>query len=413
MLKFFMLNYKKLFLILGFIIIVVIFGWIIYTLFFKSAPQQPKITQPTIDTQGELPTAKEGLEQIMLPDKKQFLQTTEQQKKKQADSTALGGLTQTTELNYTAILAPTLSNNGSALQYYSSQDGRFYRIDQNGKATALNNKIFYDVEKITWAPDSNKAILEYPDGSNIVYDFSTDKQITLPKHWEDFNFSPDSRQIVMKSIGLDPNNRWLAISNADGSKSQTIEFIGENADTVYPSWSPNNQSIAMYIKGVDFNRQEVFYVGLHDENFKSTIIEGRDFRYKWSPTGEKMLYSVYSTDNDLKPMLWIVSAQGETIGSDRKSLKIETWADKCVFANTEDLYCAVPKNLERGSGLFPELAENVSDTLYKIDIRTGFKKLIAVPDGEFNMSNLIISKDNANLYFTDNYTKWLHKIKLK
>jgi len=405
-------NYKKILLIIGFLIIVIILGWIIYAVFFKSATQPAGITDIKPGTQGELPTAKEGSGQIVSPDE-QYPLPSEQQKTKQPDSKALGGLTQTTELSQTSSLFPILSNDGSSLQYYSDQDGMFYRIEENGKATALNDKIFHNVQNITWSPDSNKAILEYPDGANIVYDFSTNKQVTLPKHWEDFDFAPNSKQIVMKSIGLDPNNRWLAISNADGSQSKTIEFIGENADTVYPSWSPNNQSIAMYTKGVDFNQQEVFYVGLHDENFKSTIIEGRDFRYKWAPSGDKMLYSVYSTDNDLKPMLWTVNAQGDTIGSNRKSLKIETWADKCVFANSNDLYCAVPKTLEQGAGLFTELAKNTPDTLYKIDIRTGFKKLIAVPDQEFNMSNLIISKDNVNLYFTDNRTKKLHKIQLK
>ncbi|MFH1822933.1 MAG: hypothetical protein ABH830_04500, partial [Patescibacteria group bacterium] len=106
-------------------------------------------------------------------------------------------------------------------------------------------------------------------------------------------------------------------------------------------------------------------------------------------------------------------AQGEAIGSDRKNLKVETWASKCTFNSETDLYCAVPNELPAGAGLFPELAETTTDYLYKIDIRTGLKKLIAIPDESYSMSDLIISQDGRYLYFTDNATMSIHKIELK
>ncbi len=248
---------------------------------------------------------------------------------------------------------------------------------------------------------------------NIIYNFSTNRQITLPAHWKDFDFSPDGSKLVMKSLGLDPNNRWLAISNIDGSNAQRIEDLGQNDETVYPAWSPNNQIIAMYTEGLDLDRQEVFFIGLHNENFKSTIIDGRGFEPKWSPSGDKLLYSVYSSKNNLKPMLWLVNASGDNIGSGRTSLNVETWADKCVFANQLDLYCAVQEKLEDGAGLFPEMAKNTKDNLYKIDLQTGLKKLIAIPDGSFSMSDMTISENGYYLYFTDQTTKTLHQIKLK
>jgi len=310
-------------------------------------------------------------------------------------------------------LAAVLASNGSDLQYYNQNDGKFYRLTKDGQTALLSDKIFYQVENITWSPDKNKAILEYPDGSNIIYDFLIKKQITLPIHWKDFAFSPDGSKVVMKSLGLDPDNRWLAITNNDGSKARRLEALGNKDETVYPSWSPNNQTVALYTEGIDFDRQEVFFVGLHGENFKSMVIEGRGFQPQWSPQGDRLLYSVYSSNNDLKPLLWIANAEGDTIGSNRKNLNVETWANKCVFANSVDLYCAVPEKLEEGAGLFPEMAKNTKDNLYKIDTQTGLKKLIAIPDNNYNMSNLMISSNNYYLYFTDEATKTLHKINLK
>jgi hypothetical protein len=151
---------------------------------------------------------------------------------------------------------------------------------------------------------------------------------------------------------------------------------------------------------------------LNNENFKSTVVEGRGFQPKWAPEGKQLLYSVYSSSNDLKPNLWIVDAQGDNIGSNRKNLNIETWANKCTFAGNSELYCAVPENLEEGSGIMPELAKNTKDNLYKINLKNGAKKLIAVPDGSYNISNLIVSENQNYIYFNDETTQKLYKIKL-
>lgn len=396
---------------MGFLAVVFILGYLLYAAFLKPAPKEAETEGAATTTRGGLPIAPSGTGQIVTSETGAL--PPENLPESASSAVANGGPTQTVELNKTPSFGATLSINGSDLQYYNKNDGKFYRLDKDGRLTALSDKVFHDVQKITWSPAKNKAILEYPDGANIIYNFSSDKQLTLPAHWKDFDFSPAGDKIVMKSMGLDPDNRWLAIANEDGSKARRIELLGEKDETVYPSWSPNNQSIAMYTEGVDFDRQEVYFVGLNDENFKSTLVEGRGFQQKWTPKGDRLLYSVYSSKNDLKPMLWVVGAQSDNIGAGRKSLNIETWADKCAFANDYELYCAVPENLEEGAGLFPEMAKNTADQLYKIDTRSGLKKLVALPDRRVNISNPFVSNDGYYFYFTDEATQRLHKIKLK
>jgi len=407
------MKYKKILLIIVFLIIVATIAFLLWNLFFKpTLPTTPEGEEEISTTTGKLPEAEEGEVEI-IEEKKEGLIPTKEEAGEKVDEKALGGITQTTLLGDATSLASTLAGNGSDVQYYNQDDGKFYRIDEDGNITLLSDKVFYDVENVTWSPKKEKAIIEYPDGANIVYNFATHKQVTLPKHWEDFDFSNDGDEIVMKSIGLDPANRWLAISNDDGSRSRTIEHIGENDDTVYPSWSPNNQSIAMYTEGVDFDRQKVYFVGLNNENFKSATIEGRGFEHKWSQEGDRLAYSVYSTTDDLKPKLWVVNAEGDTIGSGRKSLDLETWASKCVFANNEEMYCGVPESLERGAGMFPEMAKNTKDNLYHVNIATGQKRLIAIPDGYYNMTNLVVTENEDNLFFTDAASGLIHKIELK
>ncbi|MBU0722032.1 hypothetical protein KKA93_01060 [Patescibacteria group bacterium] len=408
-------KYKKLFIAICFVLIIFILAYLLYALFFQSS-QAPVPTAPTATSSmsGGLPVAQPGTGQIT-PSGQPIggLPQGAEQPAGQSSAMALGGLTQTSELNQTPSLAATLSANGNDLQYYNKQDGKFYRLTKDGQASLLSDTVFHEVEKITWSPDKNKAILEYPDQAKIIYDFKNKQQISLPKHWEDFNFSPDGSKIVMKSMANDPDNRWLAIINNDGASAQRVAALGDKDDTVYPSWSPNNQTVAMYTEGVSYDQQKVYFVGLNNENFKALTIEGRGFDPKWAPKGDYLLYSVYSSSSDLKPELWIANAQGENIGTGRVKLDIQTWANKCVFSSKTNIYCAVPESLEQGAGLFPDLAKNTKDNLYMLDTQTGLKKLIAIPDGHFTMSNLIVSDNDYYLYFTDENTGTLHKIKLK
>ncbi|MDO8667501.1 MAG: hypothetical protein Q7K35_00175 [bacterium] len=411
----FLSKYKKIFIVIGFILAVLIFGYLLYIMFFK--PSLPPAITPgtgTSTSQGGLPIAQTGTGQIVEPGQGSGNGLiSEPDGKIQASLTAQGGLTQTTELNQTQSLGATLSSDGNDLFYYDKTDGKFYQVTKDGKITPLSSAVFHEVQKITWSPNKNKAILEYPDQAKIIYDFKTNKQISLPKHWQDFDFSPDGSRIVMKSLAEAVDNRWLAVINDQGTEAQRIAALGENDGTVYPSWSPNNQTVAMFTEGIGLDQQSVFFVGLNNENFKSLTIEGRGLTTEWSPQGDRLLYSVYSSSNDLKPELWIADAQGESIGGGRAKLNVQTWADKCVFASKTDVYCAVPEQLEEGAGLFRELANGVKDSLYKIDTQTGLKRLVAIPDGQFTMSDLIVSDNGYYLYFTDTNTGRINKIKLK
>lgn len=415
-------RYRKLFLAIIFLGIVIFFAYLLWKVFFQSEPIIPESNDPITNIPGTLPNIGSGTQGgedingpgtlpsgevennnggVISPDPKSLAPS----------SIASGGLTAVSPLTKSPIINPSLRSDGG-INYYDAIDGHFYRIDENGKPIKLSDKVFYQADKVVWAPNKNQAIIEYPDGSKIMYDFDAEKQVTLPSFWEDFSFAGDSEQIVAKSIGLDEKNRWLITSNSDGSKATALEPIGKNADNVYPSWSPNNQIVAMYTKGVDFDRQEIFFVGLNGENFKSTVVEGRGIQTQWSTEGDRLLYSAYHSRDDLKPRLWIVDASGDNIGGDRHSFNLQTWASKCTFASNTEIYCAVPEKLEAGAGMFPDLADKTKDNLYKIDLSTGTQKLIAIPDGAFNISQIMVPENQDYLYFTDKISEKLYKIKM-
>lgn len=328
---------------------------------------------------------------------------------------ANGGLTVTPALAPVSVSAASLSPDGDGVRYYDRDDGKFYRIDPDtGDKVALSDKRFADVESVAWAPTEDKAVLEFPDGSNVMFNFATQRQATLPRHWEEFQFTADSEQLVSKSLGIDPSNRWLVVSNDDGSSARPVQELGNNESKVIVSVSPTSQVVALSRTGdaQGFGRQEIIPIGQNKENFKGLVVEGLNFTSKWTPDGKRMLYSAVSPNDDYRPMLWIVEAYGESIGAGRRKLNLNTWADKCAFGAGTTVYCAVPRTLERGVGLERRLADTVPDDLYSVDISTGARKLIARPDSNSTMKDLILSSDGKNLTFVESGSNLLRQIRL-
>ncbi len=391
---------KRIIFIVAFIIITLIFGYLLYRVFFAKEKTPTEIAGEVNLPPGILPNAEEGTVTPGVTPTTGVLPSAGSVKY-EYDNLPTPNIQYpiNTAVN-ASVLSPSTNRKGNT-NFYNENDGKFYSLGADGKIKTLSNEIFYNVEKVTWSPTKNESIIEYPDGSNIYYNFDTAEQTTLPKHWEDFSFSPLGDKIASKSIGLAEENRWLVTSDPEGKSVSLIEPMGNNADRVIMDWSPNKQVVALSRTGEaqGADREEILFVGLNGENFRSMIVEGRDFTEKWSPTGQKMLYSVYSIRSDFQPELWIVNAEGDNIGTERKLLNLTTWADKCTFADDRFIYCAVPSETKMGAGLAPELMDSTPDLLYKIDTKTGLKNEIPV-DGYHVIDEIFVGENNT-LYFTD------------
>lgn len=329
------------------------------------------------------------------------------------DEVADGGITVVRPVATAPTVGAAVSTGGQ-LGYYDRNDGRFYRVGSDNTVDLISDKRFFNVSEVKFADNGDIALLEYPDGSNISFDFRTGKQVTLPSHWEEFEFAPGTEQLVAKNISSDPDSNYLVMVNADGSGARPVKEIGTGAANVIVAPSPSSQVIAFSTNGrpEGLDSREVFFIGQRGENFKSMLVQGLDFRPKWTPDSERLLYSVASSATDYKPSLWIVDASGDNIGRNRRTINVNTWADKCTFADDSTVYCAVPEQLPRGAGLQPNIADSTPDNIYRIDIETGLQTLIAVPEGSHTVESLMLSPDGSNLYFTDKTTGILNTVRL-
>ena len=326
----------------------------------------------------------------------------------------------TTQPLRTAILVESVSQaiaptaDGTGARFYNPIDGKFYRAYPDGRVVAMSDTAFKNVEQVNWGNTSDQAILSFPDGSKVHYDFQSQKQSTLPKHWEDFDFSTDDRSIVAKSDAISPESRYLLVADPDGKNPRAVQPLGENGDKVHSAWTGNNAIVAYSETGeaLGYDRQQIVLLGQNKENFRGLVVEGRGFMPLWSPSGQKILYSAWTVDGDYKPELWVSGGSPDNVNQNRVKLELQTWADKCAWANDELIYCAVPLNMPRGAGLQPSLFSSLEDHVMRIDLATGMKSDLGQPDGNPSMRNLVVTKDGTELIYTDSATGKLYAFRI-
>jgi len=315
--------------------------------------------------------------------------------------------------NTTQNVVPASDNNGA--RFYNADDGRFYRVNADGTMSSIGEKQFFNVKNVDWGKTTDQTILEFPDGSNIYYDFQSKRQVQLPTQWEDFDFAPNDSQIVGKSIGSDPNNRFLFVSKPDGSEARAIEPLGTNAELAHSTWSPGSAIVAYADIGEEQPEggSQVHFIGANQERLKALNLPGHDFLPNWSPTGKQIVYSVWNLSNDNKPQIWIISGEPQTLGANRRNLKLSTWADKCAWSGDTDLYCGVPQALPYNAGLNRAEFNNLPDDIYHIDLQTGTAVKVNPPEQNIPIKNPVVTADKSKLIYTDASSGRLYRFDLK
>ncbi len=418
---------KKIIQIIIFAVIVVGLGYLLWYLFWRT---EVPITSPdtTPGQTGQLPDIGEGPPTGVVIDPitglpisgnigqpEGQIPTTPGQTGGQStvSNRAIGGLTTAKTVIAKNITVKPIGD-GKSFNYYDSVDNKFYRLTASGEVQVLSDKRFFNVDTVIWSPDGEKAILEYPDSTNIYYDFTQDKQVTLPRQMTEFDFSRTGTNIGFKWKSDLANDDWLGVATPDGSEIKFVEPMNNAQEDVQVAWSPNNQIIAFYREGRGLNQSEIYFIGQNGENFKSLTVQGRGFKGEWLDDGKNVIYQIYSEASGSRPMLWVTRADGDNIGMNNNSLGIQTWLDKCAIAGT-NAYCAVPEYLPEGAAYVPEVADDIPDLFYRIDLTTGAKTLLAKPVGDltkYTASEVMVSQDQSVLYFIDKATGGLYSINL-
>ena len=257
---------------------------------------------------------------------------------------------------------------GTGARYYQPSTGFFYKRLSDGKSIPLSDRQFNNVQKITWSK-KDSALMEFPDGANIVYDFAKQQQYTLPSELKEFAFNEQSDTLSAKVYGPLIEDNWLVTINSDGSNLSYVESMGNNGSKVQTLWSPNGMVAAIFADNNGSDSNKIVPIGLHGENYPSFNTTGRGFKGAWADDGKKMLFTTYSSQIDFRNTLWIAEFNDDLSVKRQVNLGLSTFLDKCYVGN-DRAYCAVPQSMPEGGGWFPELTKDVPDDIYYINFKT-------------------------------------------
>lgn len=319
----------------------------------------------------------------------------------EASPIAQGGPTQIRQLTSGEVLSPVSSGSNRA-RFYDPNDGLIYDISADGEIEPISVTPFPEAENAIFDNNGNQVILEFPDGSNIIYNISQNKQITMPSHWEEFDFSTTGTEVVAKSINDSTNGQIIAL-RSDGSQATVIADMGQNANKVDIEWSPNGNFVALSETGpalAGFGRRSYLLIDQNGNAPGSIIADGQNFSSKWTPDSRSIVYSTTDPNNADRPSLWITSASGDSIGTDRKKIDLETWIDKCTFRDNSVMLCAVPREIEDFVDFDYRFNDSIDD-LYEVNLLTGRVNLLAESTQNIRMFDLSVSSDRSQLFFKD------------
>jgi len=305
------------------------------------------------------------------------------------------------------------TNVGVGVRYYQPSSGFFYKRLGNGTSVPLSDRQFNNVEKVTWS-NKDKAVIEYPDGANIVYDFVKQQQYTLPAQLKEFVFNDQADVLAAKVEGPLIEDNWLVTINSDGSGLAYIESMGKNGNKVQPLWSPNGQVVAIFADNNGSDSNKVVPIGLNGENYPSFNTVGRGFKGVWADNGKKMLFTTYSSQIGFRNTLWLAEFNEDLSIKRQVNLGLNTYLNKCYIL-PEKAYCAVPQSMPEGGGWFAELTKDINDDIFLIDLKSLNVEKIATPVNNgsgITISSLQYDQSSNQLIFNDNKTGQVFSLNL-
>lgn len=387
---------KKILIVFVIILILALAALLVYNFFIKKPAEEEGLGA------GEFPEAGEG----------EFIPGEGEEEEEITPSPELKIKAISTE----RVLTPTLSADGTKVVYYSQYNGNVWQSSFDGSGlTRISSYILDDLKKIIWSPDKAKVIAIYQDEEENVtktsYDYNTKKVATFDPYVQGIAWSLDSNTIIYQYTNELTDSNNLSVANPDGTNWHNIFEI--RMKNVNLDWV--GSEISFYEKPSGLAESSLFLLNPLTKNLAKVLSSVYGMSVKWSPQGDKMLYS--KTNNSGKNIGLYVALKN---GSGETSIQASGLVEKCVWSqDNRTIFCAVPKNIGVNEVMpdnFYKGAFTSDDDFWKISLETGEKTALLEPwekDNEtYDAIELFLSPLEDYLFFVNKKDGLLYSIEL-
>lgn len=318
------------------------------------------------------------------------------------------------KLSKTAAVSPAIS--GEKVFYYSKTDGVVWETDFEGQSPrSITNITIPDIISTIWSSDKTLTISAYQEKNitkKTLFDFLTRKATELDARIKSISFSPSQNKIAYQMIDTKTDINAIFISDPNGLNSKNIFPVRAENLKIY--W-PSEDMVAFASAPSGIVQGSAFSKKISDQSSGLAKIIGNIYglTIKFAPSGNELIYS--QTDQyGHSPKLSFLKS-----GFLSQDTNLNTLSDKCAFAESGNIYCAVPR-LINGSLVLPDdfykNTADFSDMFFKIDASANQSAMIMDPGDfkyNFNASDLVVSPDEDYLIFINKKDGLLYSIRLK
>lgn len=382
-------------------------GYLIFRLFFSGGNQQivaPQQTQaPTNGTIGELPaplnaSGTAGNGQIPPPASPTPNPSVMPAQGIQSD------LVQLTDFS---VLSPSLTKDESKVQFYKKDGGHLFVSDFFGEKQEASNLTIVGMLDAQWSSLKDRALISYLEGDTVkmFLAIGTSSVVNVGSNIRSVSWSPTGKEF---SYTTEQNGKLQLVTGDSKGKNLKVVYQTPVLDA-QATWISAN-TFALQTAPSGFADGYIFIYSRSNGSFRRIMGPTYGMESIWSPDGSRAI--VTSTNATGKDSHYVVLTSSGSKSAATAGLLI---TEKCVWANLHVMYCALPRNIPENavlpdSYLRGELA--TQDRLVRLDLDAK-QATYVLNDSTFDMTNLLVTKNEGYLIFVNKPNGTLWRLKLK
>lgn len=342
---------------------------------------------PEIETIGETPVSEEEL-------KSKTIGVSEE---------TAGKLTQVAEFS---VVGPSLNQNGDKISFFEKNGGNLWTANFDGtNREKISNITVIGMFEAIWSPKKDRVAIFYVDKEIKKGFLLTDgaSVAVLPQNIYSFSWSQTGNSLAYTLI----EGNKISLITADSSAEKPKTIFNTLPKDGQIKWITNDLiSINTAPSGL---AQGFNFLYSREKGTLSKIMDSFGISTLWSPDGKKALVS--STDSNGK--LNNLKING-VLGEELFASEIKTIPEKCVWLNSDKIYCAVPRIIPPKS-VWPDDyllgSLHTIDSIVVIDIKNEEIREI-FDEGLFDMSDLLVTQNEDYIFFVNRTDGTLWSLKL-